>query len=768
MTRNKLITLIASLTVLVALAGSSLLVPTINAQRSDLNLVYSADVTRNLPPKMALLRTFLGSFKSIVANALWMRAESLKQDGKFHEAMELAQLISDLQPRFSEVWSFLSWNMAYNISVATHTERERWMWVNRGIALLRDKGIPANPMSTKLYRQLGWTFLHKVGQFSDDMHWYYKQKLAERWQLLLGRPDRGLRPKRDADGEPVVGPDGEAAQEYGEIAAFRPIALMDQQFFADDVLDRRIRERLIELASASPELADRLDALRLTDPFNFDRAAARAIGRIEPRYTDVHEALAQMRAINRRMLDRMQRDPDKLLAERYPEAAAALALLGDLDYELNKALLLDIGRARMRIEARQLGYPVGEPPAEQAAKLEALEAWLGDDDPRAADVRDRIVMPYLRAKVLRRDYHMRPTFVMELMDGRWLARTPAAQPQPVPLDFRHPAAHGLYWSALGVLVGQDRRARDEDYHFTMLNTDRQVIHALQALTHNGSVALDPYTGHYAQLPDPRFINGYLQAVESAYDRIDPANDKPGVIRSFEAGMENFLAWAVRLCYFWGAPDKAEQLYQRLGREFRNKPGRMERYSQTLDQFIAEDIREDIKSLDEARKVIGGLINTAFEQGYVNGRADVARARMDTARQAYRYYQENQARFTPNASRERMGLRPFGQMAADVLADFMTKPHGPRPQGVPLPMKELLWRHMPMYTAAGEPNELKQRVWDRIRPTLYAQVEWFNQQAPRRGGRDADALEAEKLFPAPPNMTEYRKAHGLPEPDAAAN
>src|SRR5690606_16019333 len=95
--------------------------------------------------------------------------------------------ITTLQPRFPQVWAFHAWNMAYNISVTTHTPEERWSWVNNGIVLLRDQGIPLNPRAVRLYRELSWIFFHKIGQFSDDMQWYYKAQLAREWEEILGR-----------------------------------------------------------------------------------------------------------------------------------------------------------------------------------------------------------------------------------------------------------------------------------------------------------------------------------------------------------------------------------------------------------------------------------------------------------------------------------------------------------------------------------------------------------------------------------------------------
>jgi hypothetical protein len=78
--------------------------------------------------------------------------------------------------------------MAYNISVATHTFPERWRWVQAGIALLRDEGIPTNPNDLLLHKELAYLFLHKIQGYMDDANGYYKRQLAVEWQVNLGPP----------------------------------------------------------------------------------------------------------------------------------------------------------------------------------------------------------------------------------------------------------------------------------------------------------------------------------------------------------------------------------------------------------------------------------------------------------------------------------------------------------------------------------------------------------------------------------------------------
>lgn len=142
-------------------------------------------------PEMALLTIAPGGLRAPLVNALWIRAQNLKQAGRYYDAMQLADAICRLQPHFAGVWGFHAWNMAWNISAATHTPEERWRWVSNGMKLLRDQGIPMNPKALVLYRELGWIFFSKMGMTLDEMHLNYKQRWAGEMHRLLGTPRPG-------------------------------------------------------------------------------------------------------------------------------------------------------------------------------------------------------------------------------------------------------------------------------------------------------------------------------------------------------------------------------------------------------------------------------------------------------------------------------------------------------------------------------------------------------------------------------------------------
>ncbi|MGD9689988.1 MAG: hypothetical protein AB7K52_10085 [Phycisphaerales bacterium] len=177
----------AALVLVGSLGASVVLTQQIASSVGRHGLAYTDRAEEGAPEEVAI-GIALGAFRGMFVNMLWMRAQAAKDRGDYYEAMDLAKAITKLQPRFPRVWAFHAWNMAYNISVTTHTAEERWQWVNNGIRLHREQAIPANPKDLLLHRELSWIFLHKIQGFMDDANLYYKRALAEEWTIVLGPP----------------------------------------------------------------------------------------------------------------------------------------------------------------------------------------------------------------------------------------------------------------------------------------------------------------------------------------------------------------------------------------------------------------------------------------------------------------------------------------------------------------------------------------------------------------------------------------------------
>ena len=161
------------------------------------HLRFEGDVN-SAPPLVAITTMALGSFRGLIADVLWIRADNLKDQGNYIETVQLANWITDLQPTFSGMTVYLAWDMAYNISVTCSRREDRWRWVQEGIRLIRDKALAYNPEDPDLYADLAWTFQHKMGQALDDANQYYKNQwglgmnriigVSPDWEKYQGRP----------------------------------------------------------------------------------------------------------------------------------------------------------------------------------------------------------------------------------------------------------------------------------------------------------------------------------------------------------------------------------------------------------------------------------------------------------------------------------------------------------------------------------------------------------------------------------------------------
>ncbi|MSR44131.1 MAG: hypothetical protein EXS15_02070 [Phycisphaerales bacterium] len=185
--RDRVIQLLSVIVAVIALSVGGTLLPKI-LEVSDQHTLRYTDVSIEGAPPIVAIGTAIGALRGIIVDYLWIKTNLQKERGLFYEAMADASLIAKLQPRFGEVWAFQGHNMAYNISVMTDTERERWEWVRAGLDLVRDDGLRYNPNDLTLHKELAFWLAHKVDGVSDDAHLYYKREFAKQWQFLLGVP----------------------------------------------------------------------------------------------------------------------------------------------------------------------------------------------------------------------------------------------------------------------------------------------------------------------------------------------------------------------------------------------------------------------------------------------------------------------------------------------------------------------------------------------------------------------------------------------------
>ncbi len=597
----------------VSLSLSGLLVGPIKQTRQQLRLTIASRPSGEVPPRVAIAMAALGPFRALAIDYLWYRANTFQQDGKYFEANQLAQWITALQPRAPHVWGFHAWNMAYNISVATYTRDERWDWVNKGINLLRDRGIPYNPGATRLYRELGWIFFHKIGQFADNMHWHYRSRMALEWHEVMGAPTAG------ATGEQAV----EAMRRIVE---------------APDSLD--------ELTSGRAGVGGLLEAL--------------SVGR----------------------------------------------------YAVGEELLRQINRVEMFAGVEAETY-AGQGQGEVAPRFDSRIAEVVRDPAWAEALGE--LRAFLQKKTLREAYHMDPGFMLELMELYG------------PMDWRHPVAHGCYWSERGVAMS----AADGDKRLDLLNTQRQSSHSIQQLAWTGKISFDPLTGRIDMMPDPRFIPAYDRAMDRAKARVDAGDYWPPAWGTFEKAHENFLLRAISDLYLYGDLEQAQAFYQRVRKlygltEYNRRTGR---YLVPLAELVASELRNSLDQLSNVRQFIAAMLGFAFDHGLGQNDLRVFERYIEIAQLAHRSYQKERSAGSSEAA-NRVGLLPFEQVLIESFVTFMQS------SDVSISKRSGVWLHAPL--------EMRQRVYDRVRAVL-------ERQAAGAGVR------VEAAFPEPGGMESVRDA-----------
>lgn len=547
---------------IILLIGAGLQLEHINTQRKDMKLVINEPL-ENAPPSLAFATVAMGAFRGLLVDILWMRADNLKEEGKFFDAKQLAEWITVLQPRFSAVWEFHAWNMAYNISVAIPNTRphERWLWVKNGYTLIRDKGLIHNPKSLPLYREMGRIFQHKMGGISDDAHKYYKVQFAREIAPILWEPN--------------------------------------SRFFEDAIKAPDEWDQVM----ADPNVASFVNAMRSADP-NFGENEA---------FIKSYFAFYQ--------------DPDRF------------------DADANDVFLQHAGSA-----------------------------------------------PFLRFEVFARKYELRHTWKLdvELMHeiNTKLGPVDFADPNNViPLDWRHPDSHAIYWgySALKQAALDEDRVMGTDE----LNNDRIVAHSLQNLFRYGqiyfmNVPVWPTQADGSKAEEPVMITDvYLRPDLRMFDRynnvlldvLDKYKDDRGRQESLGNGHRNFLKNAILSFYQAGDKQQAMRIFRQAAKQY---PAR-EEFRTSLAVFCRRRWAEEIETtlgIHDAREQVYQLIRESHRL-YAMGADNEAFGRESLAQEIHAHYmKEFGGEAVEGMASGRIDLPPMPKIRYKAAGDFINDPRSP--------------------------------------------------------------------------------------------
>ena len=116
----------------------------------------------------------LGGLRSIASEVVWFRADRLERQGRFGELVQLASMLTFLEPHETAVWTYSAWNLSYNVSVRMNDPSAKWNWIYSGMQLLRDQGLKWNPGNPDICYDLAHMFELKVGYAKGAEAEYYR------------------------------------------------------------------------------------------------------------------------------------------------------------------------------------------------------------------------------------------------------------------------------------------------------------------------------------------------------------------------------------------------------------------------------------------------------------------------------------------------------------------------------------------------------------------------------------------------------------------
>jgi hypothetical protein len=119
-------------------------------------------------------RLTFGGMRGIASTVLWMEAEDDKNNRKWFDLETKYDQIGALQPYFSSVYIFHSWNQAYNLSAQWQEEDIKYKWVLDGLSYLY-KGEDFNPGNPDIYMEEALLYSLKLGSAAErvfySQHW---------------------------------------------------------------------------------------------------------------------------------------------------------------------------------------------------------------------------------------------------------------------------------------------------------------------------------------------------------------------------------------------------------------------------------------------------------------------------------------------------------------------------------------------------------------------------------------------------------------------
>ena len=281
--------------------------------------------------------------------------------------------------------------------------------------------------------------------------------------------------------------------------------------------------------------------------------------------------------------------------------------------------------------------------------------------------------------VFAKAYHLRKTWKLDPVLMRELNQLygPVELDDPnehLPLDWRHPDVHAIYWATRGLQV-----AGKKEFSIAETNTDRLVNHSLQNLFRNGKIfiykstpsaedaeGLTGYESGGEQLatreiflrPDLRMFELYNKSALERLGKYEELRDS--TFRSLLIGHRNMLTNAVASFYQCGHMRKAQEIYNQLRQLYPS-----DEFKVPLVVFIRNRLREELQfiGINDAKEAVLMLLRESYFR-YAVRDDDESFGLEQMAKEVYDGYQ------SAYRDENRINLPEFKLMRYFALMDFL--------------------------------------------------------------------------------------------------
>lgn len=307
----------------------------------------------------------------------------------------------------------------------------------------------------------------------------------------------------------------------------------------------------------------------------------------------------------------------------------------------------------------------------------------------AADPGDlKALVAYLRAKVLREHYRMDPVFMHKL--GEQFGET-----GPLPIDWRTPWAHSLYWALAGMEKG---RQNDDLTDLDVLNGNRIVLYALGSTFTQGDFLLQcdldsPWESPLIVRPSWDYARVVHRAALKMIEGLSTSSERQKLIPMFHEYHATLLDSMAAGLFLSGRETEAELFFEYVAKHYVEviPPERKELYRLTFREAMQRQLGATPDSKEES---LHGQLCDAYLTLGRSGTEEYQR-RLALARSLVPGRTDSPGASGPGPS--------FEELQADALTTLVTIPE------VPLLVRVAAWQR----AEAG----IKQACHDRVQRGL---------------------------------------------------